>query len=238
LDRDERQEKDDPMKTRILALMGALLVSSLACTTLLGSGGEQPAATGGGSTDGGGTSGVLLEDDFSDTSSGWEVGDYQTGSVGYQSGQYQVQSLGNGDTMWGIAGRDFSDVVIEVTAEQVSGPANDNNDYGVMCRIQENSDGYFLLISGDGFYAILKRSDDQFTSLVDWSPSDVINTGDSTNQISATCEGSSLELVVNGQSLATASDSQFSHGDIALTATSYETDATEVLFDDLVVSQP
>lgn len=232
----------------MVALVGALLVSSVACSTLFGSSDEQPTLPSSGSSGGASTSvpqataaqasGVLMQDDFSDPSTGWEVGDYDTGSVGYQSGTYAVESLGNGDTMWGIANQDFGDVVIEVTAEQISGPANDNNDYGVMCRIQPNNDGYFLLISGDGYYAILKRANDQFENLVDWTPSDVINTGDSQNQIQAVCDGSSLALTVNGQSVATASDSEFSHGDIALTATSYETDSTEVRFDNLVVSQP
>lgn len=239
------------MKNRILTLAAALLISGVACSTLLGSSGEQATpggsgSSGGGNSSGGGSSqataepasGVLMKDDFSDPSSGWEVGDYDTGSVGYQSGSYYVESLGNGDTMWGIASQDFSDVVIEVTAEQISGPSNDNNDYGVMCRIQESNEGYFLLISGDGYYAILKRTGDQFENLVDWTPSDVINTGNSSNQIQAACDGSSLTLRVNGQLLATASDSEFSHGDIALTATSYETDSTEVLFDNLVVRQP
>ncbi|MGA9532630.1 MAG: hypothetical protein WBR18_07930 [Anaerolineales bacterium] len=241
------------MRTRIVALIGALLVSSVACSTLFGSSDEQPTLPSGGSSGGASTSaastsapqvatqivsGVLLKDDFSDPSTGWEVGDYDTGSVGYQGGSYSVVSLGNGDTMWGIASQDFGDVVIEVTAEQVSGPANDNNDYGVMCRIQESNDGYFLLISGDGYYAILKRADDQFENLVDWTPSDAINTGDSQNQIQAVCDGSSLALIVNGQQVATASDSDFSHGDIALTATSYESDSTEVLFDNFAVRQP
>lgn len=198
--------------------------------------GGEPA--GGEPSGGGASSDVLLEDDFSDSGTGWEIGEFSGGSVGYRGGQYFVQALGNGDTMWGVAFRDFQDVVIEVSAEQVSAPANDNNDYGVMCRVQPNGDGYFLLISGDGFYTILKASNESFSPLIDWTQSNVINQGNATNSVVGTCEGSNLSLEVNGQLLGATSDSEFSHGDIALTATSYEDESTEVLFDNIVVTRP
>jgi len=183
-------------------------------------------------------SGVLFQDDFSDPVSGWEVGDYETGSVGYKNGVYFVTSLGNGDTMWGAANRAFDNLIIEVDATQVSAPANNNNDYGVMCRLQPNGDGYYLLISGDGYYAIAKAIDGDFEWLVNWTESDVIRQGNATNHIRAVCDGSTLLLFVNGQRLATAEDGTFARGDIALTATSYEDEPSEIHFDRLVVRKP
>ena len=47
-----------------------------------------------------------------------------------------------------------------------------------------------------------------------------------------------MSLTVNGVLLAEAQDSEFTHGDIALTATSYEIVSTEVRFDNLVVTAP
>jgi hypothetical protein len=47
-----------------------------------------------------------------------------------------------------------------------------------------------------------------------------------------------LSLTVNGVLLAEVQDSEFTSGDIALTATSYESDPTEVRFDNLVVTSP
>ena len=183
---------------------------------------------------------TLFQDDFSDTGSGWEVGEYEIGSVGYESGAYFVISPGDGDTMWGVANVSFSDVIIEVDATQVSAPANDNNDYGVVCREQGNGSGYYLLISGDGGYAILKGEGEGggFETLVDWAVSDVIRQGNATNHIRAICDGSTLALFVNGQRLATTEDDTFTGGDIALTATSYEAEPTEIHFDNLVVNKP
>lgn len=218
---------------RALILIALLVVAAMACsslTNLLPGGGG-----GSGSIPEGG---AIFEDDFSDPGSGWEVGDYPGGSVGYKSGTYFVTSTGEGTTMWGVAGRNFSNVVIQVDATQISAPANDNNDYGVICRLQQNADGYYLLISGDGLFSILLAENDLFTPLVDWTPSDAINQGDRTNSITVVCDGSTLSLSANDQLLATIEDSTFRSGDIALTATSYESEMTEVQFDNLAVTEP
>lgn len=224
-------------KTFVLTL-GLLALGALACSSLAGlipggddDGGQEPAGPQSGSE-------VLFSDDFSDTSTGWEQGDYGTGSVGYKSGTYSVVSNGEGETMWGLAFRNFSDTIVAVDATQISAPDNDNNDYGVMCRVQSNSDGYFLLISGDGYYSILLRSDESFTPLVDWTQTETINLGDARNQIVATCDGETFSLTVNGDLLASVEDSTFSRGDLALTATSYESTPTEVHFDNLRVTAP
>jgi len=182
---------------------------------------------------------ILYQDDFSSASSGWEVGDYEGGSAGYKNGVYFVTSVGNNATMWGVANASFTDTIIEVDTTQVSAPANDNNDYGVVCRNQPDSlDGYYLLISGDGGYAILRAVAGSFEPLVDWATSDAINEGNVTNHIRAICNGDYLALSVNGELLAEVNDTALSQGDIALTATSYEDEPTEIHFDNLVVYAP
>ncbi len=182
--------------------------------------------------------GVLFEDDFSSSASGWEVGDYETGSVGYKGGSYSVVSIGDAHTMWGIANQNFDNLVIEVEASQVEAGPEDNNDYGVACRVQSNGDGYYFLISGDGLYAILEAGETGFEPLVDWEESDAIRLGNATNDMRAICDGNALTLIVNGQRLATTEDPTFTGGDIALTATSYEDVPTEIYFDNLIVRRP
>jgi hypothetical protein len=183
-------------------------------------------------------SGVLLQDDFSDPTSGWETGEFEGGSVGYKDGTYSVISTQQSTAMWGAAGRSFADVVIEVDATPVLTPANDNNDYGVMCRVQSGGDGYSMNISGDGFYSIQRIESDVYTNLVDWSESSAIRTGKATNHLRVVCDGNKLVLFVNDTLLAEVTDATFSEGDIALAVTTYETDLTEVHFDNLVVRKP
>jgi len=181
---------------------------------------------------------TLFQDNFSNSSSGWEVGDYEGGSVGYQGGAYAVVSGKTNSTMWGVANRSFDNVAIEVDATQASAGPESNNDYGVVCREQGDGNGYYLLVSGDGFYAILKSVGKKFEPLVDWTESDAVKQGNATNRIKAVCNGSTLELFVNGERLTSAEDSTYTKGDIALTATTYEDAATEVHFDNLTVRNP
>lgn len=222
------------MKSRILLLIGGLVLALLACRLPFVS-----TPSPGGET-GGETSEILFQDDFSNPNSGWEVGDYDSGKVGYGGGYYYVVSNGNGDTMWGVANRRFTDVAIEVDATQVSGPGNNNTDYGVICRTgdPDSGTGYYLLISGDGFYAIAKGLEDGFDWLVDFTESRVIRQGNATNHLRAVCQGSTLRLYVNGELLVEVQDSEYTSGDIALTATSYEDTPVEVRFDNLVVTRP
>lgn len=179
---------------------------------------------------------ILMQDDFSNPQSGWEVGEYDEGRVGYTNGYYFVVSNGDGSTMWGVANRSFENVVIDVDATPISGPTN--NDYGVICREHGDGNGYYLLISGDGYYAIAKTTDEGFEWLVDFTESRAIKQGYTTNHIRAVCNGSEISLYVNGQLMAQVKDSEFTSGDIALTATSYESEAVEVRFDNLTVTAP
>jgi len=222
------------MRNRIL-LGGALLALALLACSLPGLRTPPPIGE-----PGGGKPVVLFQDDFSNPKSGWEVGEYDAGKVGYGDGYYYVVSYGDANTMWGVANRSFTDVVIEVDATQVSGPANNNTDYGVICRTAdpESGVGYYLLISGDGYYAIAKGTDAGYEWLVDFTESSAIRQGNATNHIRAVCSGSKLSLTVNGTLLAEAEDSEFTSGDIALTATSYESSTAEVRFDNLVVTAP
>jgi predicted nucleic acid-binding Zn ribbon protein len=179
--------------------------------------------------------GVLWQDDFSDASSGWETGQYEEGSVGYVDGYYSVSATSQGMWMWGVANRSFSDVEIEVDATQVLGPTNNDNAYGVRCRVQANNDAYHLIISGDGFYSIEKSTGGSYEALLEWTASDVILKGNATNKLRAVCQGSRLALYCNGQLLGETTDSTWAQGDIALSAVSLEAEPTEIHFDNLVV---
>lgn len=216
---------------KILSLCIPVMVLALACTCL-------PSGNGEDETPPPPPPDSLFQDDFGDTGSGWEVGDYDTGDVGYKNDAYFVTSVEMEMVMWGVANQFFDNVVIDVDATQISADPTDNNAYGIVCREQGNGDGYYLRVSGDGYYSIAKAEGEEFEGLVEWAESDAIHQGNATNHIRAICDGSTLTLFVNGQRLATAEDSTFASGDIALTATTFESEATEVHFDNLVVRRP
>lgn len=216
------------IRNRIIAVTFAVLVlATIACG---GFGDSSSGSSASGDT--------VFEDNFSDPKTGWEVGDYDSGSVGYRDGVYFVAALGHGDTMWGVANTSFKDVDIAIDTTQIDAGPEDNNDYGIACRVQNDGSGYYLLISGDGGFAILKGYEEGYEALVDWTATDAVRQGNATNSMRAVCDGSTITLYANGQRLATAEDTTFSSGDIALTATSYEDVTTEVHFDNIVVTRP
>ena len=112
------------------------------------------------------------------------------------------------------------------------------NGYGVMCRVQPNNDGYILRISGDGYAGIHYFLEGEPGDLVDWTVTPHINTGNSRNTIRVICDGPRLALFVNGNLVAEATDTKFTSGDIALTATTYETEPTKILYDNIRVVLP
>ncbi len=216
---------------RLVLAVIVLSVSSLACTALesfLPDTSSEPAPAVAES--------ILVRDDFSDKNSGWEDDSFDGGDVGYHNGKYRVTSVGEGSTMWGAAGLNFQDLTINIEATQIVGPSNNNNDYGIVCRLQRDGGGYYGLISGDGFYAILRESgENDFTYLVDWTESRLIKMGNSTNHLGLACQGTRIQLFVNDKLVAETHDSMFSSGDVGLTVTSYEPEFTEVHFDNLTV---
>lgn len=182
---------------------------------------------------------VLFQDSFDRANANWETGEFYEGIVTYGSGDYVVVSNGGGSMMWGrLTKRSFEDVAVEVQATVLVPPPNNNNSFGVGCRIRPNNDGYYLRISSDGFYAITRIADGTPVNLVEWTASPAIQQGAATNTIQVTCEGSSLALSVNGQPLASAMDTTFTSGDVALTATSFEATGTEIHFDNFVARRP
>lgn len=182
---------------------------------------------------------VLFEDSFDRQNSGWETGEFYEGIVTYGSGDYVVVSHGGGNMMWGrLTKRSFKDVAVEVQATVLVPPPNNNNSFGIGCRIQPNNDGYYLRVSSDGFYAITRIVDGTPANLVGWTASPAIRQGAATNLLQATCEGGTLSLAVNGQPLTSATDATFESGDVTLTATSFEAAGTEIHFDNFVARRP
>jgi hypothetical protein len=180
---------------------------------------------------------VVLQDGFSDPQSGWEVFDDDLGSSGYEMGGYLVEARQKAETMWGVAGKTFEDIRIDVDARMITAPENGNNAFGVDCRIQPNGDGYSFHISSDGWFAIVKFVDEEAIEIVEWTESSAILLGDEINHLTATCQGNQLTFLVNDVEVAQVQDDTYSSGDISLSATTFEEESTSILFDDVIVLQ-
>jgi hypothetical protein len=249
------------MKTKMIAVVTILVLAVLACgvpsiggvnptdtlatvapvTTVPAT--QPPATVAPQSTESAGvqSGSVLFHDDFSDPSSGWDQNTTADGTTDYATGGYRILVKTANMAMWANPGQTLqNDVRIEVDATKSAGP--DDNAFGVICRYYDKDNFYKFNITSDGYAGISKISSGDVTVI---SSSDGklhtvnnINKGAASNHIRADCIGSTLTLYVNGNQVATASDSTLSGGDTGLFAQTYDTGGADLLFHDFTVYAP
>ncbi|MEN4013573.1 MAG: hypothetical protein AB1453_03670 [Chloroflexota bacterium] len=182
---------------------------------------------------------VLFHDDFSDPESGWRQWNSPEAVISYLEGSLAfVVNQANYD-YWSLAGRRYTDVILAVEARLVSGSTD--NDFGLICRFQDEYNFYAFLISSDGYGGIVKIKDGLYQILSNPEGLEfgkMIAQGDAVNQIRADCNGSRLTLYVNQQKFAEVEDADFTIGDVGLMAGAYQSPGVEVRFDNFFVIKP
>lgn len=101
-----------------------------------------------------------------------------------------------------------------------------------------NGDGYLFLLQGTGQFAIMRARGREITPLVNWTPSEMVNTAPGSNHIRAICNGNYLALYINDQFAAEATDDAYSEGQIGLVAAAANRLGVRVNFDNLSVALP
>ena len=166
---------------KFLAILAAMALAILACSL---TGGDTPPSgnESGSSVSIDPASNVLFQDDFSDPTSGWDQINEVEGITDYSNGVYRILVNTDNTDVWANPGLSFSDTVTEVEATKVGGP--DDNDLGLICRYQDESNFYFFIISSDGFYGIAKvlNGEQELVGLENMEYSEAINQGNATNR--------------------------------------------------------
>ncbi len=168
------------------------------------------------------------------------VGETSNGLQAYYQRGYRIKVKIANYLSWPPApsGDYYTNLRIEVDATMIGGP--EDNDFGVMCRYQDSENFYGLVIASDGYALIFKFEKGIYSGLsgARFEAVDGINSGQELNHIVAVCNGDSLELYVNDNLVASATDSSFSDGEIALVAGTSTVGGTDILFDNLFVRNP
>jgi serine/threonine protein kinase len=180
---------------------------------------------------------LLLADDFSDAGSGFAVLSDADGGVEYANGSLRFSVLNEGVRWYSPSGQvEAQDVVIEVTAFQVSGPPQ--SEIAILCRWRDLEHFVALAIRADGAVAVWQVSGGELSWLLEWiSEADLNVQPDVPLQLRATCQGEVLRFEVDGITRALVNDPRPDSGDIALMAGLGEPGELVVLFDDLTVSR-
>ena len=183
---------------------------------------------------------VLLEDDFS--TSQWGTGTNSNSAVEYDNEALQMIVYAKNWFVWSTPDdEDYKDVHMEVTA------INNNTDtytaFGLMCNQQPSADGsyYYFAITPAGQYVIAEATEGQtdvfLTNNNEWGTSNLIPKNAASYRIGANCGKGTLTLYVDGQQIATVSDSSYTSGGVALFTWSVDEEnaTTNVSFDDFLM---
>ena len=176
-------------------------------------------------------------DDFSTTNSGWKTASDEAITIGVQDGALHFTTDDLDTIAWSTPkDKRFGDFVLDVDATQVDGP-NDNT-YGVIFRYQDDRNFYRFDISGDGYFAVFKRKDGAWIKVQDYVESAAVKQGNAANHLQVVARGNQFTFNVNGETVQTFSDGDFSSGNIGLTAgTLFENAGVHIAFDNLTVSE-
>jgi serine/threonine-protein kinase len=185
---------------------------------------------------------LVLADDFSAEANDWSVGDYDDalveGNRSIDGGIYRWQAQALDDFVWWSVPdtEGVSDLYLAVDAHLVDGVSDAQ--YGLVFRRGESKDYYLVLVSDNGYYEFVQVSDGDWTTVVDWSESAAIRSGE-VNRLEIVAQGSRFTLYINGEHVEAFSDDLLTSGKPALVVGLSEAgDASVVEFDNFELRAP
>ena len=209
-----------------LLAVGVLVLASLSCSALSSIMG----------------SGALVEDDFSDSGSGWGTGTDADRSVEYSDNGLHMQVFTKDYFVWSTPDtKDYDKVHMEVTVNNNGTDAT--TAFGFMCYQQPvDSSFYYFAITPAGEYAIAKASlaasDVFLTNNDEWATSDAIAANAPSYRVGADCGNGTLTLYVDGKQIDSVSDSTYTSGGVGMfTWSGQDAASADVTFDDFVMTK-
>jgi hypothetical protein len=179
-----------------------------------------------------------IEDSFEEDSGAWETGYTGDTSTYFRAGQLHIAVDVEDTVLWSNSSTTGGDFYLEVETQQRDGPLD--NQFGVVFRASSDEDSgnsyYLFSASSDGFYSFKKLVNNEWESLVEWTESDVIETGEeSENLLGVLAEGNSFTLLINDYILEQVEDDSFAEGTLALAAGAFDEAGVDVAFDNFAV---
>ncbi|PWH19872.1 MAG: hypothetical protein DDG58_04055 [Ardenticatenia bacterium] len=174
---------------------------------------------------------LAYQDDFSDHDSGWDDAFDRYTVKQYGNNKYYIEVMTSNLVAWGLANRDVANFRLEVEATQESGP--NNNGYGILFRFQDRENYYRFDVSGEGYFLLSKLYRGEWTTLIPWTPSPVLNVGQATNRLMVEALGTRIRVFANGAELGQVTDDSLSHGNFGVFANTFSEPNLVVSFDNL-----
>lgn len=177
---------------------------------------------------------VLLQDDFDNAAaSGLGESEDDSSRYAYESGAYVIEVKEPETIVWARVSGSYGDARTSVETNIPAGA--DVSSAGLIFHYQDENNFYLFSISNDGYYALELLQDNEWTVLIDWTPSDAVS--ETSNSMRVETSGDRIVLYVNDELLEETSDSTFSEGEVALAVTSLKDSTALVEFDNLLIER-
>ena len=153
---------------------------------------------------------VVLRDFFNEPANDWEFVEddndrFAKGTVEARNGKYRWDVTANEGFIWwslALADTSTSDFYAAVTARQVSGA--EDTDYALIFR-HDGYNYYTFQISDTGQYTAYEYNLEEWTQLIEWTSSAVIQSGEA-NRIAVAAEGDRFRFFINDEMVAEIAD--------------------------------
>jgi hypothetical protein len=151
----------------------------------------------------------------------------------FVDGAYVIELKEPERIAWAMAGGPYNDVRISV--ESYVSPDDPVAAVGLIFNYQDDDNFYLYSVANDGFYALEVLEGDEWFTLIDWTPSDLID--EARNSLGVITQGDRIMLYVNDSLLEETRDGTFVGGEVGLALTSFDAAPVLASFDNLLITR-
>lgn len=184
---------------------------------------------------------VLLDDDFSARRSNWGTLTDSDSSIEYKDNALNMLIFTKDFFVWSTPNdKSYDNIHMEVTV--INNDTDPTTAFGLLCAQQEEEwSFYYFAVTPGGEYAIAKATTGQtdvfLTNNDQWAFSDLIAQNAPSYRVGADCGNGTLMLYVDGQQIASVSDTTHPSGKVGLLTWSGEdVPSADVSFDDFLMT--
>ena len=169
-----------------------------------------------------------------DSDEHWDIQSTEDVEYTVADGELTIRVIPDQLIGWSETDQELADFYLEVDITHVDGPPG--FEAGLLFRMVDNQNYYLYVIDDVGNYRFDRRADGNWETLVDWTESSVLETGDDPiNRLGILAEGDKIALFANDTLLTEVEDSIHSIGSVAAEVGTFDEGDATASFDNLTV---